>query len=171
MSKRDLKKYVTKLTKAQLEEQIIELYEKFKEVNTYYNFVFQPNENNLIKDAKLKIANEYFPIRGKRPKMRRSIAQKYVKHFITLGVDSYLIADVMLYAIEIAQVLTAEKTVTQELFYKSMLVTYQQAISFFMKEGILHDFKSRVVAINSEVLRQNWVNAYEFNAVIERFDY
>ena len=91
MSKRDLKKYLSELNKAQLEEQLIELYDKFKDVKVYYDFVFNPNERNLVKDAKLKISNEYYPIRGKKPKMRRSTAQKFIKHFITLGVDSFII--------------------------------------------------------------------------------
>lgn len=171
MSKRDLKKYVADLSKAQLEEQIIDLYEKFKEVNIYFNFVFKPNEKNLIKDAKLKISNEYFPIRGKRPKMRRSVAQKFIKHFTTLGVDAFLVADLMLYAIEIAQIYTAEKFINADLFYKSMLTSYQQTISYLIKEGVLNDFKNRVVAINDEAVRQNWQNASEFNAILERFDY
>ena len=91
MSKRDLKKYLSELNKQQLEEHIIELYDKFIPVKTYYNFVFKPNENNLLKDAKLKVSNEYFPIRGKRPKMRRSVAQKFIKHFIQLGVDPFVV--------------------------------------------------------------------------------
>ena len=63
MSKRDLKKYLSELNKSQLEEQLIELYDKFKDVKVYYNFVFNPNEHNLVKEDKLKISNEYFPIR------------------------------------------------------------------------------------------------------------
>ena len=109
MSKRDLKKYLSELNKEQLQDQIIELYDKFIPVKTYYDFVFKPNENNLVKEAKLKISNEYYPIRGKKAKMRRSVAQKFIKHFILLGVDSFIIADVMLYNIEIAQTLSSEK--------------------------------------------------------------
>ena len=109
MSKRDLKKYISELSKPQLEEQIIELYEKFKDVSVFYNFVFNPNERNIIKDAKIKISNEYYPIRGKRPKMRRSVAQKFIKHFILLGVDTFIVADIMLYNLEIAQTFTSEK--------------------------------------------------------------
>lgn len=171
MSKRDLKKYVSELKKSELEDQIIELYDKFKEVKTYYNFVFNPNETNLLKDAKLKISNEYFPIRGKRPKMRRSVAQKFIKHFILLGVDSFIIADVMLYSIEIAQSLSSEKEIKQEAFYKSMINSFEQAVSFMIEKGILYEFKSRVVAIQSESEAQKWPNFYEFNAVVERFNY
>ena len=171
MSKRDLKKYVSELDKTQLEEQIIELYDKFKDVKVYYDFVFNPKENNLVKEAKLKISNEYFPIRGKRPKMRRSVAQKFIKHFISLGVDAFIIADIMLYTIEIAQSLSAEKEIKQDAFYKSMFNSFQQACSFLIEKGILYEFKSRVVAIQKETENQNWSNQYEFNAIIERFDY
>jgi len=171
MSKRDLKKYLSELDKSQLEEQLIELYDKFKEVKVYYNFVFNPNERNLTKEAKLKISDEYFPIRGKKSKMRRSVAQKFIKHFISLGVDSFIIADVMLYNIEIAQALSSEKQINNEAFYKSMLNSFEQAISFMIEKGILDDFKSRVVVIKDETIKQNWMNKYEFNAIVERFDY
>ena len=171
MSKRDLKKYLTDLTKLQLEEQFVEMYDKFKDVKVYYDFVFNPNEKNLIKDAKLKISNEYYPIRGKRPKMRRSVAQKFLKHFISLGMDSFLIADLMLYNIEIAQTLSSEKTIIADSFYKSMLLSYQQAVSFMIEKSILYEFQNRVVAINKESIEQNWRNAENFNAIVERLDY
>jgi putative NIF3 family GTP cyclohydrolase 1 type 2 len=171
MSKRDLKKYLTELHKKQLEEQILELYEKFSAVKTYYDFVFNPNERNLIKDAKLKISNEYFPVRGKKPKMRRSIAQKFIKHFISLGVDAFIIADIMLYNIEIAQALSSEKQINNQAFYKSMLNSFEQTISFMIEKGIFDHFKSRVVVIKDETIKQNWINKYEFNAIVDRFDY
>jgi putative NIF3 family GTP cyclohydrolase 1 type 2 len=171
MSKRDLKKYLSELNKSQLEEQLIEMYDKFKDVKVYYDFVFNPNERNLVKEAKLKISNEYFPIRGKKPKMRRSVAQKFIKHFVSLGVDAFIIVDVMLYNIEIAQALSSEKNITSEAFYKSMLNSFEQAISFMIEKGILEDYKSRVVVIKEEAIKQNWINKYEFNAIIERFDY
>ena len=175
MSKRDLKKYLQELDKNQLEEQIIELYDKFSPIKIYYDFVFNPKEDTLLKECKIKIANEYFHARtsGKprRPKMRRSVAQKYIKHFILLGVDPFIIGDVMLYAIEIAQTFSAEKLVKSELFYKSMLSSFEQAVSFMIANGILEDFKSRIVAISNETNRQNWFNKDEFNAIIERLEY
>lgn len=63
MSKRDLKKYLQELDKSQLEEQIIELYEKFSPIKVYYDFVFNPKEDTLLKECKIKISNEYFPAR------------------------------------------------------------------------------------------------------------
>ena len=176
MSKRDLKKYLQELDKSQLEEQIIELYEKFSPIKVYYDFVFNPKEDTLLKESKVKISNEYFPQRStsgkaRKPKMRRSVAQKYIKHFIQIGVDPFIIADIMLYTIEIAQTFSAEKSIKSELFYKSMLNSFEQAVSFLIANAILGDFKPRIIAINDETFRQKWFNFQEFEAIIERFEY
>lgn len=175
MSKRDLKKYLTELTKQQLEEQVIELYEKFSAVKTYYDFVFNPKEDTLLKECKIKISNEYFPQKtsGKprRPKMRRSVAQKYIKHFILLGVDPFVIGDVMLYSIEIAQTFSSERLVKYDSFFKSMFSSFDQAVKFMIANGILDEFMPRIIAINKEAFRQKWYNKQEFNAILERFDY
>jgi hypothetical protein len=171
MSKRDLKKYLNELNKEQLEEQILELYEKFPPVKVYYNFVFNPKEETLLQECKLKISHEYFPLqtKGKRkkPKMRRSVAQKYIKHFILLGVDPFVIADVMLYNIEIAQTFSAENLVKQELFYKSMFNSFEQALKFIISNGIISEFKSRLIAICEEASNQKWMNNTDFKTTIE----
>ena len=171
MSKRDLKKYLNELNKNQLELQILELYEKFSDVKVYYDFVFNPKEDKLMGEAKIKIANEYFPIKGRKPKLRRSVSQKLVKHFISLGVDSYLIADIMLYNIEIAQTYTAEKIIKSDLFYKSMLNSFEQSIGYMIEKGNLYEFKTRVEKIKNQAIKQHWVNRFEFEAILERFEY
>lgn len=171
MSKRDFKKYLTDLSEEQISEQILELYAKFPDVKTYYDFVFNPNEEKLQREARIKISNEYFPIKSKRPKMRRSTAQKIIKHFISLGVDSFVIADVMLYTIEIAQVYSEKNRTNNDAFYKSFLNSFNQGVSFLIEKGILDDFKERIEKIASIATAQKWSNRYEFNAVLERLDY
>lgn len=171
MRKRDLKKYLSDLTKEQVEIQLLELYAKFSDVKTYYDFVFNPNEAKLQREAKVKISNEYFPEKRKRAKLRRSTAQKIVKHFTLLGVDAFVIADIMLYNIEIAQVFSANNKINSDTFYKSFYNSFNQSVSFLIERGILEDFKERLHKINSNVIQQKWPNKYEFSAVLERFDY
>lgn len=175
MSKRDLKKYLSELNKEQLEEQIISLYEKFVSVKTYYDFVFNPKEDAILKEAKLKISHEYFPIkktgRRSRPKMRRSVAQKIIKHFIVLGVDPFVIADVMLYNIEIAQTYSSENLIKQELFYKSMFNSFEQVTQFLLSNGIYSEFKSRILNILEETSLQKWENAPEFERIVSRLEF
>jgi len=171
MSKRDLKNYLSELNKEQLEEQVINLYDKFPTVKTFFDFVFKPNERQLLQDFKLKVSNEYFPVKIKKAKARRSVAQKMIKHFISLGVDPFVTVDAMLYSIEIAQTYSSEKEIKQELFFKSMLNSFQQAVSFMIEKGVLYDFKNRVEAIRAEAENQDWFNVFEFNSIVEKFDY
>jgi hypothetical protein len=175
MSKRDLKKYVSELNKEQLEEQIIDLYEKFQPVKVYYNFVFNPKEESLLQDSKLKISNEYFPIkklgRRSKPKMRRSVAQKLIKHFVVLGVDPFVIAYIMLFNIEIAQAYSSENLIKQELFFKSMFNSFEQAVEFIISNGIYAEFKTRIGSISQETVDQKWINQYEFERIISRLEF
>lgn len=171
MSKRDLRKYLADLEKDQILEQIIELYSKFPEVKTYYDFVFNPNEEKLLREAKVKVSNEYFPTRSKRARLRRSTAQKILKHFITLGVDAFIIADLMLYNIEIAQVYSENNRIKNDTFYKSIHNSFSQSVSFLIERGVLEDFKIRLQKIVDQTFKQNWYNHSEFSQVLERFDY
>lgn len=170
MSKRELKKYLASLPKKELEEQLLSVYEKFSDVKAYYDFVFNPKEDKLEQEAKTKIANEYFPVRGKRPKLRRSTAQNYIKKFLTLGVDAFVMADVMLYNIETAQKYTAKRDIRYGSFYKSMLNSYKQVVDYVVANGIAADYKNRIEAIYKETVRQDWENYKEFERIYDNFE-
>ncbi len=170
MSKRELKKYLSQQTNEQLQESFLELYDKFSVVKTYYDFVFNPNEKKLISEAKSKIANEFFPLNRKRPKLRRSVPQNYFKHFISLGVDSFLIADLMLYTIETAQKLTSQRTIKQETFFKGQYRSFEQAIQFSISRGVYRDFVDRIKAVEEIAVAQEWTNSTQFSELLERFD-
>lgn len=170
MSKRDLKKYLKELSKEQLEEQLIELYEKFSDVKVYYDFVFNPKEEKLSQEAKLKITNEYFPIKGKRPKLRRSTAQKIIKHFLSLGVDPFVVADLMLHNIEVAQKYSAKREMRYSSFYKSILNSFEQVVKYSIENGLISEYKSRIFDIKDKAFEQKWENKNEFENVLDIFD-
>ena len=81
MSKRALIKYLSDLNKAELEEQLLDLYNRFPQVKKYYDFAFNPKEDKMMQEAQAKISNEYFPLKRKRPRARRSVAQKFIRQF------------------------------------------------------------------------------------------
>lgn len=162
MSKRDLKVYLKELKKKQLEEQILDLYDRFNEVKTFYNFVFKPKEDKLLEDAKFKISKEYFPVNNRKPKARRSVAQNIIKHFMQLGVDAYIVVDVMLFNIEVAQRFSAQKEIKQESFYKSMLKSFEQAVEFIDENKLRAEFNDRILNIITTTKQQNWMNFEEF---------
>ena len=169
MSKRALKKYLADLPKSALEEQVIDLYERFVPVKNYYDFVFNPKEDKLMQEAKMRISNEYFPVKRKRPKARRSVAQKYIKQFLTLGMAPYLIADLMLFNLEIAQTFSRERNVP-DAFYKSMLNSFAEATQFLSREALLPDYKNRILSVYEEVSIQDWPLQEGFNRAMDLLD-
>jgi len=166
MSKKALKKYLEGLKKKELEHQIMDLYGRFAEVKTYYDFVFNPREEKLLQQAKQKISNEYFPLKRKRPKARRSVAQKFIKHFRTLGMDPYFIADLMLFNLETAQRFSIRQKVN-DAFYKSMLTSFREVMQHTIMHGLLPDFKDRILSSHAFTQEQGWSNAEEFDRILE----
>lgn len=169
MSKSQLKKYLRELKKEDLEDQVLDLYQRFKPVKVFYDFVFNPKEGELLRKAKLKISKEYFPNTKRKPKTRRSIAHKEVKHFIQLEVDPYLTADLMLFNIEIAQTFAEEKGNLKEAFCKSMFKSFEEAAKYITEKEITSEFRSRIIKIATTAEVQQWPNTYQFEKIEIQF--
>lgn len=162
MSKKDLRKYLKDLKKNQLEEQVLDLYDRFKDVKEYYTFIFKPNELKLLEESKFKISKEYFPLNGRKPKARRSVAQKLIRKYITIQVDPQVISEIMIYNIEICQTYNEEKSINQEAFYKSVLNSYREAVDFIQDHHLLYDFRNRIERIVEKTIEQEWFNRLAF---------
>jgi hypothetical protein len=170
MSKKDLKEYLKSLEKDRLEEQILELYDKFDNVKTFYNFAFDPKEDKLMGEAKFRISKEYFPQNRRKAKARRSVAQNQIRHFLQLGVDPGLIADVMLFNIEVAQTFSSDKHNVAEAFSKSMFRSFEQAADYIHQNELTSEFIKRIYKIKEEAEVQKWPNLYQFEKLTDQFD-
>lgn len=166
MSKRALKKYLAALPKEELEVQLMDLYQRFPDVKTYYDFVFNPKEAKLVQEAKTKISNEYFPLKRKRPKARRSVAQKFIKHFIKLGMEPTLIADIMCFNLEIGQTFSMDRNVPDS-FYKSMSNSFTEMTRFVSQNALLVPFKSRIVKLYEHTQNENWPFGEDFSKALD----
>lgn len=170
MSKKALQKYLKSLKKEQLEEQVMDLYQRFNEVKTFYNFIFNPKEDKLLGEAKFKISKEYFPPNKRKAKTRRSVAHKQIKHFLTLGVDAHLVADLMLYNIEIAQTYSADNKQITDSFTKSMFKSFEQAVTFIHQNNLTTQFADRIIKIKEEAEFQKWQNLEKFENLMDILD-
>jgi len=162
MSKRELKNYLKDLTKPQLEEQIIDLYQRFKTVKEYYDFAFNPNENQLIELCRFQISKEYYPVGSRKAKLRRSVAQRWIKKLMVLEADPSLLADVMFFNIEIAITFSSEHIIRQESFFTSLFKSFDEAVRFSSEKGILQEFKGRIEKIANDTWEQQWLNRNAF---------
>jgi hypothetical protein len=168
MSKRALKTYTGGLDRESLREQIHDLYERFPDVRTYYDFIFNPKEDQLLAEAMERIAEEYFPKRRKRARARRSVAQKYLKHFRTLGVDPSLQAALMAFNLETALRYEKRKRCPGA-FYKSMYRSYREWGSHLVFHGIFEEYGETYRAMADAVEAADWPNKEDFTAYCEQF--
>ena len=157
------------MPKPELEEQLMDLYERFPAVKKYYDFAFNPKEDKLIQEARFKISNEYFPVKRKRPRARRSVAHKYIKQFTKLGMDPVKLADLMIYNLEIAQSFEETRKV-QEAFYKSMLNSFREALQYIAFNGILEDFKARILVVYETTQQRDWPFKEEYSRALDLID-
>lgn len=169
MSKRELRKYLKELTKQQLEEQIIDLYDRFKNIKEYYDFAFNPNENELIEQCHFQISKEYYPVSSRKAKLRRSVAQKWIKKLILFDADASLLAEVMFFNIEIAQTFSSEHIIRQETFFTSMYKSFDEALRFVSEKGVLPEFRGRIEKIAGDAWDQKWPNQKAFEDLADMY--
>jgi hypothetical protein len=169
MSKRELRKYLKELTKEQLEDQIIDLYNRFKNVKEYYDFAFNPNESALIELCRFQISKEYYPAGSRKAKLRRSVAQKWIKKLVSLDADPSLLADVMFFNIEIAQTFSGEHFIRQESYYTSLYKSFDEALRFISEKGILSEFRGRIEKIAGDAWDQQWPNRKTFEDLSDMY--
>lgn len=167
MSKRQLILFLKELSREELEAQVIDVYNRFKNVKEFYDFSFNPNESKRYEESKRKIAQEYFPEGRRKAKKRRSVAQNIFKHLSTLEFNPELVADLMLFNLEIAQTYNADTPIRQSAFYKSMLKSFRHALVYIHEQGFEYSFTKRINEISEEAHQQNWENASAFTTSIK----
>lgn len=101
-----VKKHLIKLTKEQVIDVVLELYEARKEAKEYLEFYINPNDDAKLEEYKKIIYNEFYPNRGE-PKCRFSVCRKAISDFKKLKPSPSCIADLMLFYIETGVNLTA----------------------------------------------------------------
>ncbi len=144
MSKTQLKTHLQSLTKEQLVENVLELYESFKPVKEFYSFYLNPNENELFEKYKAIIVNEFYP-KGKyvEPHTRFAVAKKAITDFIAFKPSPKLIGDLMVTLVEMASQFTFDYGDMWEQYYTSTVTNFERALKFLQKNGLLSDFKLR----------------------------
>lgn len=99
MSKTTLKKLLTNLTREQMIDVILEMYDARKDAREYLEYFVDPNESAMAEKAKSIISKEFFPARG-HAKGRTSVCRRAIKEFTTLHPSPIHIADVKFHFVE-----------------------------------------------------------------------
>jgi hypothetical protein len=144
MSKVALKKHLQSLTKEQLIETVIEMYDNIKPAKEYLEFFLNPNEKEMFEKYKDIIVKEFYPT-GKysEPKTRFSVAKKAIAEFRTLKPSPELLGDLMLILPEMVCKFTSEYGDMWEQYYDSAYTNFKNALIYLQKNNLLENFKLR----------------------------
>ncbi|GAB1415954.1 hypothetical protein MASR2M117_13600 [Paludibacter sp.] len=144
MSKPALKKELQKLSKEQLVEQILDLYDKNKAVKEFYNFYLNPRrEQDLAEKYKKIIQKEFGVINPERAGLKYSVAKRAISDFKGLSPSPEALADVMLTLPEAACEFTYDYGDMTESFYNGVVNNYIAALQYISTNGLLEKFKLR----------------------------
>ncbi len=158
MGKRKLGEYLSGLSKLELEAQVLDLYGRFKEVKEFYDFVFDPKEEKRVHEAKVRITEEYFPVRRKRAKARRSVAGNLYRNFEKLGMAPEHLCDLLLFHLEVAQTYARDRHLP-DAFYKSKGASFEKVIRMIVYHGLVPGFSERAVKIVEIAVEDGWPNS------------
>ena len=156
LNKTGLKKQLESRSKAQLIDDIAELYSAFSVVQDYYQAKFNPvDREELVERYKAIIRKEFFPERG-FGKARRSVARKAIVDYKKVSRDPFGVAELMLYFVEMGVRFTNEYGDIDEPFYTSMESMFHKAIQHIFKYDMQQQFETRCRQIMHNTRNTGW---------------
>jgi hypothetical protein len=145
MSKTLIKKHLQSLSKEQIIEKVLELYDSYKPVKEYFTFYLNPDEKGMFEKYKALIVNEFYPkTKSFNPKTRFSVAKKAIADFSKLKPSPELIGDLMVTFVENACQFTFDYGDMWEQYYDSTVTNFNQTLKFLHKNNLLGNFKLRM---------------------------
>ena len=136
MSKAQLKKHLSDLTKEQVIEVILELYDARKEAKEYLEFYLNPDEVAKLEEYKRIIRDEFFPKRGE-PKCRVNICRQAISDFKKLNPHPACLTDLMLYYVETGCEMTSLYGDMWEQYYVTLEKNFEKAMEYIFLHGLL----------------------------------
>ena len=156
MSKAKLKNYLQTLSKEQVIEVMLELYDARKEAKDYLEFYLAPDCNAELEKCKKAIRQEFFPARGFSEKPSFAKCRKVISDFQKLKPEPACVADLMLFYIEQG----CEYTVTfgdmWEQYYTTLENNFDKAMKFIFMHGLLATYYERIEKLLENASNCGW---------------
>ena len=156
MSKAKLKKYLQTLTKEQVIEVMLELYDARKEAKDYLEFYLAPDCDAELEKCKKAIQHEFFPTRGFSEKPSFAKCRKVISDFQKLKPDPTCVADLMLFYIEQGCEYTMTFGDMWEQYYTTLENNFDKAMKFIFMNGLLEKYYERIEKMLNSVSDCGW---------------
>jgi len=145
MSKVSVRKAITALTKEELVQLVLDMYDAREDAKEYLEYYATPNEEVKLEEYKNIIYNEFYPA-GKRaePKFRFSVCKKAISDFKGLKPAPDKLADLMLYLPELGAEFTHKYGDMWEQYYTAVENNFRAALKFIADNNLFAQFETRI---------------------------
>ncbi|MBT9098709.1 hypothetical protein KFZ76_13450 [Methylovulum psychrotolerans] len=154
----DLKQQLKGKTHPELVEEIAALYKRFPQIKEYCQAAFSGYDDSaILQKYKDIVKGELVPgFKKNLPSARLSVARKAIADYKKVSGSKYGWADIMLTFVESGVIFTNEFGDINEPFYNSMEGMYQSVLKHLLKENMLADFDSRLLAVLKDTRHIGW---------------
>jgi hypothetical protein len=122
MSKSTLKQHFQSLTKEQVSDLVLQVYDSVKPAKEFMEYYLNPNEKEILEKYRKIIIQKFYPdTKSFDPKIRFSVCKKAISDFRALKPSPELLADLMITLPETACGFTYEFGDMWEQYYDSTI--------------------------------------------------
>lgn len=154
MSKAKLKKHLGTLTRDQVAEVLLDLYDARKEAREYLEFYLAPDSEGLMEKARQKVRG-YFTARTGRPLRRPRFGKcaRVIADYMSLSPDPRCVAELMLCYVELGIEFLKGIRRGREQYYTSVKTAFGRAVKFISSQGLLAEYDSRLRGVIADTDR------------------
>lgn len=139
----ELKKYLNMKSDKELVNEIVDLFKLSSKVKEYYNLKVNPdNEEEMLKDYKNIVQEQFFPSRGNSV-LNYKILRDAISNFEKLSTKPENVADLMLTYVENGVEYTITYGDIDETFYNNIARMYNKTVQYILENNLEDKYQKR----------------------------
>ena len=159
MSKSQVKKLLAGMSKEEVINTVMELYDARKEARDYLDYYVNPNESNELEKFKKIVLKEFDDDIPRDPQCRFSVCRKALSDFKKLAPSTDTLAEAMVYYVERVCEFSFYAGDLWEQYYDSAVSNFRSMLKFLVKNDMLEAMMPRVV----QIMAWCWPCGYGFH--------
>ena len=159
MSKSQLKRLLTGMSKEEVVDVVMELYDARKEAREYLDYFANPNEIKELEKFKKIVLKEFDDSISHNPQCRFSVCRKALSDFKKLAPSTDTLAEAMVYYVERVCEFSFNAGDLWEQYYDSAASNFRSMLRFLVRNNLLEVMMPRMV----QIMAWCWPCGYGFH--------
>ena len=159
MSKSPVKKLLSGMSKEDVINVVLELYDARKEAREYLDYFVNPNEKSELEKFKKNVLKEFDNDGIRMPQCRFSVCRKALSDFKKLSPSAETLAEAMVFYVERVYEFSFCNGDLWEQYYDSAISNFRSTLKFLIKNNLLESMIPRIV----QIMAWSWPCGYGFH--------